>query len=175
MQFTIDADSNIKPGEATAEGEQSFKSAAALATLPIDLAAVWNSFAGTPKFQDLKPVRKFTSRSKGAERIWQAIQRLAPAETENMETVEMPKTKSQSKRKAVKKTKKAAAGTPGSQKALLVEMIGRKGGATLTELMKATGWQAHSVRGAISTLGRKGGVKVRSSKNDAGERVYEGE
>jgi hypothetical protein len=39
--------------------------------------------------------------------------------------------------------------------------------------MKATDWQAHSVRGFISgTLGKKMGLKVESTKREDGERVY---
>jgi len=38
--------------------------------------------------------------------------------------------------------------------------------------MKATDWQAHSVRGFISTAGKKHNVKIESSKNEAGDRVY---
>jgi hypothetical protein len=38
--------------------------------------------------------------------------------------------------------------------------------------MKATEWQAHSVRGFISTAGKKHGVQIESSKNEAGDRVY---
>jgi hypothetical protein len=38
--------------------------------------------------------------------------------------------------------------------------------------MDATGWQAHSVRGFISTAGIKHGVKIDSSKNEAGDRNY---
>jgi hypothetical protein len=30
-----------------------------------------------------------------------------------------------------------------------VALLKRSGGATLTNLMRATGWQAHSVRGAV--------------------------
>ncbi len=51
-------------------------------------------------------------------------------------------------------------------------MIARAKGATLVEIMKATDWQAHSVRGFISTAGKKHGVKIASAKNDAGERTY---
>jgi hypothetical protein len=51
-------------------------------------------------------------------------------------------------------------------------MIGRTKGATLAEIMKATGWQAHTVRGFVSILGSKGGEKIESSKNAAGERSY---
>jgi len=44
---------------------------------------------------------------------------------------------------------------------------------TLKELMKTTGWQAHSVRGFLSrTLGKKTGTPVESFKSEAGERAY---
>jgi hypothetical protein len=46
-------------------------------------------------------------------------------------------------------------------------------GATLKELMKATDWQAHSVRGFLSgTVGKKMGTAVESSPRADGERVY---
>lgn len=48
----------------------------------------------------------------------------------------------------------------------------RPGGATLPEIMEAIGWQAHTVRGFVSILSSKGGVKVESSKSDTGERTY---
>ena len=51
-------------------------------------------------------------------------------------------------------------------------MIGRKTGATLEEIMKATGWQAHTVRGLISILGSKRGLRIESSKREDGARVY---
>jgi hypothetical protein len=38
--------------------------------------------------------------------------------------------------------------------------------------MKATGWQAHSVRGFLSTSSRKRGIRIESLKNGAGERLY---
>jgi hypothetical protein len=38
--------------------------------------------------------------------------------------------------------------------------------------MKATGWQAHSVRGFLSTASRKRGIRIESSKNGANERIY---
>ena len=60
-----------------------------------------------------------------------------------------------------------------SKGARILEMIGRAKGATLAEIMSVTGWQAHSVRGFISTAGKKHGVKIESLKNEAGDRVYQ--
>jgi hypothetical protein len=59
-----------------------------------------------------------------------------------------------------------------NKKAEVIEMMKRAKGATLAEIMKTTGWQPHTVRGFVSILGRKGGEKIESSKNAAGERTY---
>jgi len=40
------------------------------------------------------------------------------------------------------------------------------------EIVEATCWQKHMVRGFVSILGSKGGEKIKSSKNTAGERTY---
>jgi hypothetical protein len=91
------------------------------------------------------------------------------------------KTKAAAPKKGAKAAKKAAkptaaknASTPraGSKGAKILEMIGRAKGATLAEIMKATGWQAHSVRGFLSTAARKLGIKIESAKNEAGDRVH---
>jgi Protein of unknown function (DUF3489) len=79
--------------------------------------------------------------------------------------------------KALKKTPKAAkkAGfvRDGSKAAKIIDLLKRPNGATLTEIMKATDWQAHSVRGFISgSLGKKLGLTVLSTKREDGERVY---
>jgi hypothetical protein len=51
-------------------------------------------------------------------------------------------------------------------------MLQRPNGATLKELIRITGWQAHSVRGFLSgQLGKKKGLRVESFERD-GERVY---
>jgi hypothetical protein len=75
-------------------------------------------------------------------------------------------------KKAAKSDHKGAAPRVASKGAKILEMIGRAKGATLAEIMKATRWQAHSVRGFISTASKKHGVKVESMKSDAGDRVY---
>ncbi len=59
-----------------------------------------------------------------------------------------------------------------SKGAKVLELIARTKGATLAELMKATEWQAHSIRGFISTAAKKYKVTIESSKNDKGERTY---
>jgi hypothetical protein len=51
-------------------------------------------------------------------------------------------------------------------------MMKRPKGATLDEIMEATGWQKHTVRGFVSILGSKGGENIESAKNAAGERAY---
>lgn len=61
---------------------------------------------------------------------------------------------------------------PGSKLAALVAMLGRPHGASCLQLMLATGWQPHSVRGAISALRRRLGLNVVLTRNAAGERVY---
>jgi len=71
------------------------------------------------------------------------------------------------------RTKKAAAARRGSKTAKILDLLKRPGGVTLKELMKATGWQAHSVRGFLSgTLGKKMGTPAESSKRADGERSY---
>ena len=67
---------------------------------------------------------------------------------------------------SAKSPKKKAPGThQGSKTAQVLDLLKRSGGATLKELRKATGWQAHSVRGFLSgALGKKMGLTVTSTK-----------
>ena len=62
---------------------------------------------------------------------------------------------------------------PASKQAIIVDLLKRNNGATIDELTAATGWQAHSVRGAISgTLKKKLGLAVSSETLDGRGRVY---
>ncbi len=86
-----------------------------------------------------------------------------------------PKKAAKAGKKAAKPAPAKKAGTPRaeSKTAKILEMIRRPKGATLAEIMKATGWQPHSVRGFISgALGKKMGLAVESTKGDDGERRY---
>jgi Protein of unknown function (DUF3489) len=76
-------------------------------------------------------------------------------------------------KKAPKGAKKAPGARDGSKTAKILDLLKRPGGATAKELMKATGWQPHSVRGFLSgTVGKKMKLTVVSTKGDDGERNY---
>ncbi len=62
---------------------------------------------------------------------------------------------------------------PGTKQALLIDLLKRRNGVTIAEIAEATGWQAHSVRGAISgTLKKKLGLMVSSKPVEERGRVY---
>ena len=70
-------------------------------------------------------------------------------------------------------SKTAGAARQGSKTEKVVDLLKRPGGVTTKELMKATGWQPHSVRGFLSgTVGKKMGLPVTSTKGEDGERSY---
>lgn len=54
----------------------------------------------------------------------------------------------------------------------VVELLRREGGASLAELQEATGWQAHSVRGALAGALKKKHRLVVTSQKLQGRRVY---
>ena len=61
----------------------------------------------------------------------------------------------------------------GTKQAILIEMLRRPNGTTIEQMSAKTGWQAHSVRGAISgTLKKKLGLMVTSEKPGDGPRRY---
>ena len=93
---------------------------------------------------------------------------VAPAKGKSGKKASAPK-------KAIKKDRKNTkpAARKGSKTAQVLELLKRPGGATLQELMAATEWQPHSLRGFISgTLGKKMGLSVESAKGENGQRTY---
>lgn len=61
----------------------------------------------------------------------------------------------------------------GTKEAMLIDMLRRPEGATIVQIMAATGWLGHTVRGAFAgALKKKRGLAVTSEKPDGGERVY---
>jgi Protein of unknown function (DUF3489) len=181
--FTIDAENNITayPNATDPSGCNpdlaQFDSQAALAKLSADwpmsrLVEIWNSIPGNTE------VSKLADRKKAVARIWKAIQPLAGGKSEAKPAMAAQGAMSGKKAKAAKKAApaKKAARKPKAdrtnKKADVLAMMHRAKGATLDEIMKATGWQRHTVRGFVSILGSKGGEKIESSKNTVGERTY---
>ena len=61
----------------------------------------------------------------------------------------------------------------GTKQAMLIALLQAPEGATMDAIMGATGWQSHTVRGAMSgALGKKLGLVVTSAKEGDGARVY---
>lgn len=68
-------------------------------------------------------------------------------------------------------TSPAANAKPPTKLATVIELVSRAQGASLAELQAATGWQAHSVRGALAGALRKKGHVIASTVED-GVRRY---
>ncbi|RBP90247.1 uncharacterized protein DUF3489 [Rhodobacter sp. 140A] len=61
----------------------------------------------------------------------------------------------------------------GTKQATLIAMLRAPDGATIEEIMAATGWQSHTVRGAMAgALKKKLGLEVTSEKVEDRGRVY---
>lgn len=68
---------------------------------------------------------------------------------------------------------KARTPRAGTKQAKLIEMLRAEGGATIDEILAATGWQSHSVRGAFAgALRKKLGLTITSEKIEGRGRVY---
>jgi hypothetical protein len=187
--FSIDRENHMAALAGSKGTENAFRSEAELYKLtagwPVSrLVENWN---GIPGFT---AVKKFTDRKTAVARIWKAIQNLgsnvaaqapnlAPAETPAV-PASIPAKKAISAKHVAKAGKPgrkppltAAVARPGSKTAEVLGMLRHPRGATLQQLMHATGWQAHSVRGFISgTLGKKMRLPVISTKGDDGLRRY---
>ncbi len=76
------------------------------------------------------------------------------------------------------RSKRKDAPMPGTQhkatkKQICIDLLSRPDGAGIEELQRATGWQAHSVRGFLAgTVKKKLGLELGSDKPDDGPRRY---
>ena len=98
------------------------------------------------------PSKKRASRKKGAPKAKKSAKPAKPAKARPA------------------RAQKGATEAHSNKKADVIAMMKRAKGVTLAEIVEATGWQKHTVRGFVSILGSKGGQKIESSKNAAGER-----
>jgi hypothetical protein len=163
--FKIDLENRVtahaKPIDAP-EGEHCFADPKELARLinkwpATRLVEIWNKLPHTKK------VLRFTDRKTAAERIWSAVQSLQPSPLEQKGKPRPAKSKPKSNPFGAR---------DGTKAARMIALLSRPSGATLTEIMAETGWQAHSVRGFISgQLSRRLGLRIKSFKN-GGERTY---
>jgi len=61
----------------------------------------------------------------------------------------------------------------GTKQAVLIELLRRAEGATLPQMTEATGWQVHTVRGAMAgALKKKLGLDITSEKQTGTDRIY---
>jgi hypothetical protein len=183
--FRIDDDNNVTvyPSKDAAPSGAVFTSAKDRAEITSGwpagrLAEIWNGFAGTPGFADLRPVKKFETRAIALQRIWQGIQRLTCDDAPKPKSAAKPaaypggkkggvpnfnaqnvayveRANSAQEKAAPATTTDAKGARPGSKTAAILELIGRKGGATMTELMEATGWRRAMVQSYLSWTIRK--------------------
>lgn len=83
-----------------------------------------------------------------------------------------PRSKVNRQKKATAKSNQAKADGAVSKTDTIVALLQRPEGATIKAIMKATGWQNHSVRGFLAgTVTKKMSLKLESEKTN-GERIY---
>jgi hypothetical protein len=106
------------------------------------LIEIWNRLPG------VEPVSRFTDRNTAIRRLWRALQ---------------PQTEQGAKERRRTKTPQRPAFREGSKAAQVCTLLSRPQGATLNEIRKETGWQAHAVRGFMSRALSKPAAKCARS------------
>ena len=100
---------------------------------------------------------------------WATIAKSDPgvAEAAKAEDTKAPEPKPTVQSKPARKPRE------GTKQSLLISMLRRPEGATISQIVEATGWQRHSARGVISgAIKKKLGLTVTSEKHKHGDRIY---
>jgi hypothetical protein len=153
----------------TVPGQRPFSTQKELSTLAdalrlsrVQLEAIWNGLAGKKPYEELKPVKKFRNRPYGVKQIWKVIQRLIPKKPSRGKKIPVPahgQSETTGNQKVTKSTK-------------VIGLMMRKDGASSIDLMMETGWKSHTVRGFISTLQSKHGLKINGTREEGRGMVY---
>jgi Protein of unknown function (DUF3489) len=121
----------------------------------VRFVAVWNGLPGGTALQ------RFTDRHTAVARIWKKLQNAA-------EPIKV------SRPGGGRIRSKKTVAREGSKKARILVLLKRPKGATIDDIIHATGWQAHTVRGFISgNLINRMGLKVNSTRRFGGARTYQ--
>jgi len=130
------------------------------------LARAIETITGTPT-----TAKSFNYKSKAVERVMELMKeheltREQILQAAGLTRIETPKTTAPQK---VQKAKPKRI----TKQSILIYMLQTGSGASIEELTKATGWQPHTVRGAISNVLRKKlGLNVINEQSFSGKQVY---
>jgi hypothetical protein len=174
LTFTIDRNNHITALSSTPQAQVNPEAARFSGARDLDrlakhwsgprLVEIWNALPGQ------KPVKKFTNRKVAVSRIWAAAQSLAPDRGPGGLRLVPPKA---NWTKRASRIQNPATARRRGKTGRVLELLQRPGGATLKQLITATQWQAHSVRGFLSgALKKKMGLKIVSTKEASGNRRY---
>ncbi len=116
---------------------------------------VWNQLAGE------RSITRFENRRIALQRLWRAVQKVS---------AESPTAGSPNGATQKKPTMPRA--SAGSRAGMIIALLQAPGGATMSALIEATGWQAHTVRGFLSRrVSKQLGLPLQSFRRD-GQRTY---
>ena len=130
------------------------------------LARAIETITGTPTTP-----KSFNYKSKAVDRVMELMKehkltREQILQAAGLTRIETPKTTIPQKVKEAKPKRI-------TKQSILIDMLQTGSGASIEELTKATGWQPHTVRGAISNVLRKKlGLNVVNEQSFSGKQVY---
>ena len=111
------------------------------------------SKGATPKKAQTKRARPETARTPArskAARPSHGLKNAGPAKSAKVQPQRATKPKKMAASSAGPRRVKGREFPPGTKAAIILGLLRKSGGVTIEQIMKATGWQAHSVRGFLS-------------------------